>query len=115
MLINLITNAIKYAANSVLTLSVVAHEHGVRICVADQGMGIAADKLDTIFGRFERAISHHNVSGLGLGLFICKQIVEAHRGHISVTSALGVGSLFTVELPADPCASDAGASASTRG
>jgi signal transduction histidine kinase len=65
-------------------------------------MGIAHEAQSRIFDRFERAISHHNISGLGLGLYITRQIVEGHRGSVHVRSAPGEGSTFTVELPSNP-------------
>jgi signal transduction histidine kinase len=57
------------------------------------------DAQGRIFGRFERAVSATNYGGLGLGLYIARQVVEAHGGQISVTSAEGEGSTFTVRLP----------------
>ena len=54
---------------------------------------------EKIFERFERAISSSNISGLGLGLYIAKQIIETHGGRITLASELGHGSVFTVELP----------------
>src|SRR5262249_35742228 len=67
--------------------------------VADHGIGIPAEKLDKIFDRFERAVSARSYGGLGLGLYITRQIVEAHGGCIEVESELGKGAVFTVELP----------------
>ena len=71
----------------------------VKLIVRDQGMGIPLDKQTVIFERFERAVPHDSVSGLGLGLFISRQIVEAHGGTISVQSEPSRGSTFTVEIP----------------
>jgi signal transduction histidine kinase len=103
VVVNLLTNAIKYGAGSAIGMYATQLEDGgVSIRVTDQGMGIAADKIALVFDRFERAISHKNVSGLGLGLYICKQIIDAHHGSITVRSTLGVGSTFEVRLPADP-------------
>jgi signal transduction histidine kinase len=71
----------------------------VRISVSDHGIGIAKERKEYIFDRFERAVSHSNISGLGLGLYISKQIVDAHGGNIELKTELGEGSTFTVELP----------------
>jgi PAS domain S-box-containing protein len=97
---NLITNAIKYGNQSPIDIWIESHvDQGACIRVVDRGMGIAQDKQPKVFDRFERAVTHKNVSGLGLGLFICKQIVDAHGGSIAVDSELGKDSTFTVRLP----------------
>lgn len=96
---NLLTNAIKYGDNKPAQISVRAENGQAIIAVEDQGLGIAPEYLDRIFNRFDRAISAHNISGLGLGLYIARQIVEAHGGTITVKSQLGKGSVFTVTLP----------------
>ncbi len=100
---NLITNAMKYGQGSLIEVSLAETPTGVRISVADQGMGIAPEKQALVFDRFERAVSHVNISGLGLGLYIIKQIVSAHGGEIRLQSELGRGSTFIVELPFLPC------------
>jgi len=69
------------------------------LSVRDRGIGIAPQDLGRIFGRFERAASVSHYGGLGLGLYVTRQIVEAHGGTIAVESELGKGSLFTVKLP----------------
>lgn len=99
VVVNLLTNAQKYGAGNPITVRV---HHGSTYAileVEDQGIGIAPEYLDRIFNRFERAISARNITGFGLGLYITKQIVEAHGGRISVKSQLDKGSLFTVQLP----------------
>ncbi len=67
--------------------------------MTDHGIGIAPQDQKRIFEQFERAVSVSSISGLGVGLFISRAIVEAHGGTISVQSKLGKGSTFTVELP----------------
>ena len=67
--------------------------------VTDSGIGIARENFDKIFDRYERAIGSSEISGLGLGLYISKQIVELHQGTIKVDSKAGHGSTFTVTIP----------------
>jgi signal transduction histidine kinase len=96
---NLIANAISYGQGKPIQVSVDAAGSVGRIIVRDQGIGLAADERTRIFERFERAVSSFNYSGLGLGLWIAKQIVDAHGGVIDVDSELGHGATFTVTLP----------------
>ncbi|MGZ3712917.1 MAG: hybrid sensor histidine kinase/response regulator [Bdellovibrionota bacterium] len=97
---NLLTNGIKYGEGSAVTLSVVPNNEGsVSFFVEDKGPGIPADLQEKIFERFERAVSGNQISGLGLGLYISRQIVEAHQGKISVCSEEGKGACFEVRLP----------------
>lgn len=97
---NLLTNAIKYGKGKEIKISVNADKTNVTLSVSDQGLGISPEFKDKIFDRFERAgMSANEVSGLGLGLYITKQIVRAHHGHIWVNSEPGKGSTFIVELP----------------
>lgn len=97
--VNIFSNSIKYAPGKPISISLIRSSDRVKFIVKDQGEGIAPEKQSKIFERFERAISFRNISGLGIGLFISKQIVEAHRGNISVESKLGDGAAFTVDLP----------------
>jgi signal transduction histidine kinase len=71
----------------------------VRLSVRDHGIGIAPHDAARIFERFERAVSVRHYGGLGLGLFIVRQIVDAHGGRIHLESQPGAGATFTVELP----------------
>lgn len=96
---NLIANAISYGKGRPVQVSVDATGDTGRIMVRDEGIGIAADQKTRIFERFERAVPSSNYSGLGLGLWIARQIVDAHGGTIDVDSELGRGSTFTVTLP----------------
>jgi signal transduction histidine kinase len=73
--------------------------NGGRLEVRDHGVGIEAAELPRIFRKFQRAYSARPNGGLGLGLYISRQIVEAHGGSIRVESAPGEGSTFKVELP----------------
>jgi signal transduction histidine kinase len=100
---NLVSNAIKYGSGKEIVVGLEAFENDghryARITVRDHGMGIPVDAQGKIFDRFERAVSSSNISGLGLGLYISREIVHAHGGSIDVESELGRGSVFTVRLP----------------
>ncbi len=99
ILINLLTNAIKYGERKAIEITVSPCKEGACLIVTDHGIGITEKDQSRIFNRFERAVSTQNFGGLGLGLYITRQIVEAHNGHISVVSRPGEGSSFIVELP----------------
>ncbi|MGZ3694947.1 MAG: CHASE domain-containing protein [Bdellovibrionota bacterium] len=99
VLVNLLTNAVKYGAGSPIEIHLTQNSGLAKLAVADCGIGIAGENQNRIFERFERAVSKHNISGLGLGLFIVRQIVEAHKGSITVESEIGKGARFTVTLP----------------
>ena len=96
---NLATNAIKYAGEAEITVRVQKVDGQAELCFADNGNGIPADRLPVIFDRFERAASSMHISGLGMGLYITKQLVEAHQGSIQVQSSLGEGTTFTMLFP----------------
>lgn len=99
VLINLLANAIKYGAGKSVKVTIENTGHIARLKVEDHGLGITVDDQKRIFDRFERAASVRHFPGLGLGLYITKQIVEAHSGGISVESDFGHGTTFIVELP----------------
>ena len=96
---NLLTNAMRYGAGKSIWVQVNASPVEARIVVRDQGRGIAKENHERIFQRFERAVSGNEISGLGLGLYIVSQILEAHHGSIRVESELGQGATFVVALP----------------
>jgi len=99
VIVNLLSNAIKYGAEKPVHITIETNEDKVRIIVQDFGIGISSQYLPRIFNRFERAgLRDGALAGLGLGLYISKQIIEAHAGSISVESEQGKGSKFTVEL-----------------
>lgn len=99
---NLAANALKYGAGRPVEVVVERQDAEARIAVTDRGIGIAPEDADRIFRRFERATSDRHYGGLGLGLWIAREIVEAHGGSIEVASTLGEGSTFTVRLPLRP-------------
>lgn len=98
---NLLSNAAKFSADgSTIEVRTFSTEPGslINIEIADQGIGIAPDKLDRIFDAFEQS-SRHSTAGLGLGLAICKALVQMHSGDISVSSeGINCGSKFTIHL-----------------
>jgi signal transduction histidine kinase len=96
---NLLDNAIKYAPGSKITISLRVEPNKQIVTVSDQGQGIPSEHLPFLFERFYRVSGHSNKRGTGLGLFICKQIVQAHHGQISVNTSPGKGTAFVVELP----------------
>ncbi|RKG65540.1 sensor histidine kinase [Corallococcus sp. CA054B] len=96
---NLVSNALKYGAGHPVIVSVEAQGTLARLTVKDHGIGIAPDDLARIFERFERAVSERHYGGLGLGLYITRQIVEAFGGTVSAVSTPGEGSTFLLELP----------------
>jgi PAS domain S-box-containing protein len=96
---NLVLNAIKYGAGKPIQIHLAAEDDKARLVIADNGNGIEPSRLPYVFERFERGVSARHYGGLGLGLYISRQIVVAHGGSIGVESELGVGTAFVVELP----------------
>lgn len=100
VLVNLFTNAIKYGAQKPVEVRVVGCEDGVELVVRDRGIGLASDERTHIFAAFERSDAARNFSGLGLGLYITRYIVESHGGTVTCSSdGPGNGATFTVRLP----------------
>lgn len=102
---NLVGNAIKYSpASSSICVSLAAMSDGYRIDIRDFGIGLSVRDQERIFDRYYRAENGRNAPGLGLGLFISRDIVTRHKGTLSVESEEGAGSCFTVTLPRSPLA-----------
>ena len=96
---NLVSNALKYGAGRPIEVSVRAETSRAVFMVRDHGVGIPDDEQSKVFGPFARAATAKHHAGLGLGLWIAQQIVQASGGRITVESRLDEGSTFTVELP----------------
>jgi signal transduction histidine kinase len=96
---NLFTNAIKYAPGSALVVLLNQIDENILISFIDHGPGIPKESLPLIFERFYRVRGEKTVTGTGLGLYICKQIILAHRGKIWAESTPSQGTTFFIELP----------------
>jgi PAS domain S-box-containing protein len=96
---NLLSNAVRYGAGQPVEVKLGREGDMAMVTVKDQGIGISQDDLSRIFGKFERAVSERHYGGLGLGLYITRQIVDAMNGSIQVESSPGQGATFTVRLP----------------
>ncbi|HVJ18007.1 MAG TPA: PAS domain-containing sensor histidine kinase [Polyangiaceae bacterium] len=99
VLANLLGNALKYGSGNLVEVGLRQDAEHVRLTVHDRGIGIAPEDLERIFGRFERAVPSKHYGGLGLGLYISRQIVEAHGGTIEADSSSSAGTTFIVSLP----------------
>ncbi len=101
ILLNLLTNAIKFTERGTVQLLIQQNSHNMQIQIIDTGIGIPQDKLGTIFNRFEQVdgSNQRRFGGTGLGLAITKQLVEQHHGNIKVETIEGKGTTFTVTLP----------------
>ncbi len=99
VLTNLVSNALKYGRGNPIQVELSGTDAQVRLDVRDGGIGIAPEHLPQLFHRFERAAPGRAYEGVGLGLWIVRQVVEAMGGNISVHSEPGVGSTFSVLLP----------------
>lgn len=102
VLANLLSNAIKYGRGRPVEIQASEVDGRARVSVTDHGIGISPQDQVRIFDRFERAVSTRYYGGFGLGLWITRQVVEAHEGTIAVKSELEEGSTFALELPLRP-------------
>ncbi|MCJ8208505.1 ATP-binding protein [Mucilaginibacter sp. RS28] len=101
---NFLSNAIKYSPHGgLITISCAKHDGMVTVSVKDTGIGISKQDQERLFDRFYRVESAdtRNISGFGIGLYLCAEIVERHNGHIGVFSEQGQGSTFYFSLPID--------------
>lgn len=99
VLTNLISNAVKYGDGKPVSVTLRTENGRAELSVSDCGIGIDAADCARIFEQFERAAARRNYGGLGMGLYITRQIVIAHGGSVQVESRLGEGSTFRVSLP----------------
>ncbi|MFN2571458.1 MAG: ATP-binding protein [Gemmatimonadales bacterium] len=99
---NLLSNAIKFCETKPIEISLASADGMVVLTVRDSGAGIPRERIPFIFERFERGVSARHYGGLGLGLYVSRQIIEAQGGTIEVESELGRGSVFRVRLPVHP-------------
>lgn len=97
---NIVDNAIKYTDSGMITVSVESYEMFTCIQVSDTGQGIKEAETAKIFGRFYRSPDVRDEKGVGIGLFLARQIIMSQKGYIKVTSKTGQGSRFSVYLPA---------------
>jgi PAS domain S-box-containing protein len=102
VLTNLISNSIKYAAGTPIHVAATVDARDAVVTVQDKGPGIAEQDLPRIFERFERAASTRHYGGMGLGLYVARQIAEAHGGSITAKNLPNGGAGFTVRLPLEP-------------
>jgi signal transduction histidine kinase len=98
---NLLSNAVKFSKNgNLIRVTCVLDEEELRIVVSDEGIGMTSEQVERVFDKFYRVDSSNTAKpGLGLGMSIVKNIVEAHGGRIWVESALGKGTMVTFTLP----------------
>lgn len=99
---NIVDNAIKYTENGTVTISVNAYELFTCIKVSDTGRGIREPEQAAVFGRFYRSSDVKEEKGVGIGLFLARQIIQSQGGYMKLSSAVGKGSDFFVYLPAVP-------------
>jgi signal transduction histidine kinase len=98
---NLFSNAIKYAPGSKLTITLRKESNSLRVTFRDYGPGIPEDYIPFVFERFYRVPGERSITGTGLGLYICKQIILVHHGKIWAESVLDEGTTFYIQLPVD--------------
>lgn len=100
VIINLLSNAVKYSPKSdEVYVSLLSNDNSVSVSIRDTGIGLSPESQKKIFTRFYRADGVNNISGLGLGLYLTKEIIERHHGNIKVESELGQGANFIFTLP----------------
>jgi signal transduction histidine kinase len=99
VVLNLLSNAIKFGAGQPVEVTVEGKDGMARLSVTDHGVGVEPELQTRIFDRFVRGVSAQHFGGLGLGLYVSREIVTAHGGSLAVKSQRGQGSTFTMTLP----------------
>ena len=96
---NFLSNAVKYSpfANEIF-LNLTSNKGKATVTVKDTGIGLSLSQQNQVFNRFYRAENTKGINGLGLGLYLTKQIIDAHNGELNVESELGIGSEFSFSL-----------------
>ncbi len=103
VMVNLLSNAIKYTNEGQITINAELHNDArLQVDVVDTGMGISPDQQANLFSQYYQTSSSKGQVGTGLGLYICKQLVEMQKGKISVKSELGTGTTFSFYIPYQP-------------
>lgn len=98
---NVVENAVKYTEQGGIAITVISYEMFVRIDVADTGIGIPEDMQGKIFSRFYRSEDVREQEGVGIGLYLAREILDGENGYIKVSSRPGEGSDFSIFLPVD--------------
>ena len=96
---NLVANAVKFTRTGSIQVSLLADGDSVVLTVSDTGVGISAEEQPKVFERFYRSQSSGLIEGAGIGLALVSDLVDAHHGHVALTSTPGVGSTFTITIP----------------
>lgn len=98
---NILDNAVKYTNHGSITIEAVSNEMFCCIRISDTGIGISEEELPRIFSRFHRSPNVHNTEGIGIGLYLSREIISREDGYIKVDSTPGKGSVFHIYLPAN--------------
>jgi len=102
-LFNIVDNSIKYTPEQgTITISTTAYELFIRIDISDTGMGMKEEEINQIFKRFYRSPQVSQVKGVGIGLYLAREIITMQKGYIKVSSAVQQGSTFSIFLPREP-------------
>ncbi len=107
VIVNLLANAMRHTENGEVRIDIKEQEQMLQVCISDTGKGIPKEQIPTLFDRFSKKEAGTGIeSGTGLGLFICKHIVEAHGGQISVESELAKGTSVCFTIPKESAYSE---------